>query len=89
MKKFLTASLLAFIAFLLLSCGGDEKIKCESSEDQEGSDLICPGKKFTVCATESGDEAWFKIDGKKFKCKGGIEDCDEAFEEFYNYCIDD
>jgi len=86
MKKFLVTTLFVFCVTILVSCGGNEKIKCESSEDQEGSDMICPDKKFTVCASESGDEAWFKIDGKEFKCRGGIEDCDEAFEEFYNYC---
>lgn len=85
MKKFLVATLFALSTFLLVSCGKEE-IKCESSKDQEGSDILCPGKDFIVCATESGDEAWFKVDGRKFKCKGGIEDCDEAFEEFYNYC---
>ena len=85
MKKFSLLMLFALSTFLLVSCGKEE-IKCESSKDQEGSDILCPDKDFIVCATESGDEAWFKVDGKKFKCKGGIEDCDEAFEEFYNYC---
>lgn len=86
MKKLLAAMFFALSAFLLVSCGGEEEVKCESSKDQEGSDLICPDKNFTICATESGDRMWFKVDGREFKCKGGIEDCDDAFEEFYNYC---
>ena len=87
MKKFLTIVLLALSAFLLVSCGGEEEVKCQY--DPQMSDLICPDKKITVCATESGDQVWIKIDDKKYKCDGGVEDdgfCENVIDKLYNEC---
>lgn len=87
MKKFLALMLLALSAFLLVSCGGEEEVKCQY--DPQMSDLICPDKKITVCATESEDQVWIKIDDKKYKCDGGVEDdgfCENVIDKLYNEC---
>ena len=87
MKKFLALMLLALSAFLFVSCGGEEDVKCE--HDPQMSDLICPDKRITVCATESGDQVWIKIDDKKYKCDGGVEDddfCENVIQKIYNEC---
>ena len=87
MKKFLALMLFALSTFLLVSCGGEEEVKCQY--DPQMSDLICPDKKITVCATESGDQVWIKIDDKKYKCDGGVEDdgfCENVIDKLYNEC---
>ena len=87
MKKLLSLMLLALSTILFISCGGEEKVECQS--DPHMSDLICPDKKITICATESGDKVWIKIDGKKYECDGGVEDddfCQNVIEELYNEC---
>ena len=89
MKKFLSVTLLALSAFLFVSCGGEEKKHCEELKDEYLKEQICPDKKITFCATESGDEMWFVIDGKKYKCEGSPEEtgfCDNNIQEIYNDC---
>lgn len=91
MKKFSALMLFALSAFLLVSCGGEEKTECQTLDDEHLNDEICPDKKITFCVTESG-KGWFKVEGKKYECKGNIYDdddfCDNIIEEMYHDCHD-
>ena len=86
MKNFLTIIFLLSAAFAFAACGGEEKTECQDM-DRYLNDEICPDKTITFCATESG-KGWFKIDGKKYECKGSGDniDCDKAIEKIYNAC---
>lgn len=91
MKKLLETALFVSGALFLASCGGEEKVKCQ--HDPHMSDQICPDKKITICATESGDEVWIKIDDKKYKCEGSIYDdsdfCQNVIDKLYDECHTD
>ena len=80
MKKFWETVIFVLSTFALVSCGGDEDVKCEDVGE------FCPD--LIMCANMNKKTAWFEYEDKKYKCKGSGEniDCDKAFEEVVNAC---
>jgi len=84
MKKFFVLTAILAALFLAVSCGSD------SDGDEEGNVFCetktqnkCGGKEVSTCT--EGNEAYYKVDGKKFQCKS-IDECEDATAELKEYC---